>query len=55
MQAAGISVDVKVLEDAGKEIKGYVDSLEKQVIDEAGEEFNVNSPKQLSEILFQKM
>lgn len=55
MEAAGISVDVKVLEDAGKEIKGYVDSLEKQIIDEAGEEFNVNSPKQLSEILFQKM
>ncbi|MBM6991074.1 MAG: DNA polymerase I [Mobilibacterium timonense] len=55
MECAGMKVDVSVLERSGQEIQGYVDDLESQIIKEAGQTFNVNSPKQLSQVLFEDM
>lgn len=55
MEAAGIQLDTAFLVGLGDEFAGYIKSLEEQVIDMAGQEFNVSSPKQLGEILFDKI
>lgn len=55
MEAAGIQLDTEFLNNLGVEFSGYIKSLEEQVIDMAGQEFNVSSPKQLGEILFDKI
>lgn len=55
MEAAGIQLDTEFLNNLGVEFAGYIKSLEEQVIDMAGQEFNVSSPKQLGEILFDKI
>ncbi len=55
MEAAGIQLDTEFLNNLGIEFAGYIKSLEEQVIDMAGQEFNVSSPKQLGEILFDKI
>jgi DNA polymerase-1 len=51
----GVLVDTKMLESLGGALGSETDKYEKQMIKEAGEEFNVNSPKQLGEILFGKL
>ena len=53
MQVHGMSVDVKRLEVLSKEIHRTLDRLTGQIHQLAGEEFNINSPKQLSRILFE--
>lgn len=55
MEERGIYLDVPVLEKMGVSIKKEVDSLVLKIYEMAGEEFNLNSPKQLGEILFQKL
>lgn len=55
MREAGIKVDVKYLDELGKELRRELDGLVKKIYKLAGGEFNINSPKQLSEILFQKL
>ncbi|RYZ81587.1 MAG: DNA polymerase I, partial [Moraxellaceae bacterium] len=55
MEAAGIQLDTEFLNNLGVEFAGYIKSLEEQVIEMAGQEFNVSSPKQLGEILFDKI
>ncbi len=55
MQVAGILVDKQALLDYGTELRAGIDELQKRIYEEAGEEFNINSPKQLGEILFVKM
>ncbi len=55
MESAGIQLDTEFLDQLGVEFSGYIKSLEEQVIDMAGQEFNVSSPKQLGEILFDKI
>ena len=55
MEETGISVNKDYLNNMGKEIKDKMDSLEKEIYELAGEEFNISSPKQLAEILFVKM
>ncbi len=55
MESAGIQLDTEFLDQLGVEFGGYIKSLEEQVIDMAGQEFNVSSPKQLGEILFDKI
>ena len=39
----------------GKKLQVRIEELEKQIYEAAGEEFNINSPKQLGTILFEKM
>ena len=55
MERAGIGVEKKVLSDYSEELGKSISDLEKQIYAEAGEEFNINSPKQLGVILFEKL
>ncbi|MFN1834110.1 DNA polymerase I [Balneola sp. MJW-20] len=55
MEYKGIRLDVEMLEEFSIELDKDLTELEKQIYDKAGEEFNINSPKQLGEILFEKM
>lgn len=55
MEAAGIKVDVERLSDLSKEIEVELASLERGIYAAAGSEFNINSPRQLSELLFEKL
>jgi len=55
IEAAGIKVNIKYLKTIGKEVKTELDSLEKKIHKLAGREFNINSPKQLKEILFDEL
>jgi DNA polymerase-1 len=52
IEEAGIKVDVKRLEELSKELERELDLLESKIYSLAGEEFNINSPKQLGRILF---
>lgn len=55
MERKGIFVDVKKLKILSDDLKQKLSLLEKHIFQMAGETFNLNSPKQLSEILFQKL
>ena len=55
MEIEGIRVDKKVLEEMGTEIKIKLEIITRDIYNFAGEEFNINSPKQLGEILFDKL
>ena len=55
MQQQGISVDKQALVDYSKVLGSKISVLEKEIYESAGEEFNINSPKQLGVILFEKL
>ena len=55
MSATGIKVDIEYLEDLSKKYTAYLDNLKKEIYELAGEEFNISSPKQLGEILYDKL
>lgn len=55
MEIAGVAVDVGVLDSLDQEFSAALARCEQQVYAAAGQEFNLNSPKQLGEILFEKM
>ncbi|KWT91803.1 DNA polymerase I [Candidatus Magnetominusculus xianensis] len=55
MEQCGIRVDTVRLKALSDELGAQVSALEKRIYFLAGEEFNINSPKQLSEILFDKL
>lgn len=55
MESHGIFCNVKQLETLSQELKKEIEHLEEQIFKLAGETFNLNSPKQLSHILFEKM
>ena len=55
MEIEGIRVDAKILEDMKKDIRIKIEEVEKDIYTLAGEEFNIASPKQLGEILFDKL
>lgn len=55
MQKEGVRVDKEGLKSYGEVLGDRIQVLEKEIYDEAGEEFNINSPKQLGIILFEKM
>ncbi len=55
MEKNGICIDVPYLEKLSKEYHTELDKLEKSIYIHAGREFNINSPKQLGEILFDEM
>jgi DNA polymerase-1 len=52
LEEAGFKVDVDKLNDISKELSKELDSIQKRIYFLAGEEFNINSPKQLSRVLF---
>lgn len=55
MEKAGIKTDRSMLKKYEEKLSSSIDELEKKIYEEAGEEFNILSPKQLGVILFEKM
>jgi DNA polymerase-1 len=55
MESKGIRVDVNGLKDYGSELDHEITRLIRAIYEQAGTEFNINSPKQLGEILFEKL
>ena len=55
MEAEGIAAEREALSIYGAELAGRISELETQIYEEAGETFNINSPKQLGVILFEKL
>ena len=55
MEQAGIRVNGEELREYGEALVGRIEELEKKIHEAAGEVFNINSPKQLGVILFEKM
>lgn len=55
MEIVGVRVDRDALSSFGHALSAEIDMLETQIYDEAGENFNINSPKQLGSILFENL
>ena len=55
MQFAGMKVDKEELVDFGDELKAKLDGLKNDIYELSETEFNINSPKQLGEVLFEKL
>ncbi len=55
MEQAGFRVDVDLLKSMSKELEGLMSGLESEIHEMAGEAFNLNSPRQLAVILYEKL
>nr|WP_106780372.1 DNA polymerase I [Lysinibacillus timonensis] len=55
MESEGIKIDKSTLENMGEELTEKITQLEQKIYELAGERFNINSPKQLGVILFEKL
>ncbi len=55
MEYEGVKVDREKLNELGSEFKEIIKILEEEIYEIAGEKFNINSPKQLGVILFEKL
>ncbi len=55
MECSGVKLDVSELQKMSSEIEGITSDLESDIFSIAGTEFNINSPKQLGEILFERL
>jgi DNA polymerase-1 len=55
MEAQGVRIDTQELKEIGEDLRTRLDELQREIYEMAGEEFNLNSPKQLGEVLFEKM
>ena len=55
MEKEGINLDVPALAKFSDELEILITDLTKKILDLTGEEFNIDSPKQLGEVLFDKM
>ncbi len=55
MEFYGVKVDVNRLQDMGKEFTAQLQQIEQRIYELAGTTFNINSPKQLGAILFEKL
>ena len=55
MELAGCRVDCDGIREYGEELDEIASELESRIFMSAGEEFNINSPKQLGEVLFEKL
>ncbi len=55
MEEAGIKVNKQELHEYGESLTDRINELENEIYQRAGEEFNINSPKQLGVILFEKL
>ncbi|WP_046215583.1 DNA polymerase I [Paenibacillus wulumuqiensis] len=55
MEKQGVAVNTDELRALGKEFESQLETLVKQIYEQAGTEFNLNSPKQLGEILFDRL
>ena len=55
MEDTGVRIDTNYLKELSQQLQQNLELIEKQVYQEAGEKFNLGSPKQLGEILFEKL
>lgn len=55
MESAGVRVEREALKEYGAKLKVRIDKLEQEIYADTGLEFNINSPKQLGEVLFDKL
>ena len=55
MEKTGVSIDKTYLKELTTEINSQITKLENKIYDLSGEPFNINSPKQVAEILFEKL
>lgn len=55
MESLGVKVDKAQLSDMGEELAAKLEKIESEIYSLAGQEFNINSPKQLGVILFEKL
>src|SRR5215207_411015 len=55
IERIGMPVDSRTLEAVGEEIEGRIGELEQRIFEEVGHPFNIGSPKQLGEVLFEEM
>ena len=55
MEREGVEVNIQTLRELSKKLLDMSEKLQKDIYEEAGEEFNINSPKQLGSILFEKL
>ena len=55
MEIAGIHLDKEVLAESSRQLNAEIIDLEEKIYELAGEKFNIGSPKQLGEILFEKL
>lgn len=55
LNSAGVLIDKEYLQALSKEYHQELDRIAKKIFKEAGGEFNINSPKQLGEVLFEKL
>jgi DNA polymerase-1 len=55
MEMAGVKIDVALLGGISKELERELDAIQRRIYFLAGEEFNINSPKQLSRVLFDSL
>lgn len=55
MEAEGIKIDTKILDKIGNELEKQISTLREEISEAAGREFNLNSPKQLGEVLFDEL
>ncbi|MDW0112891.1 DNA polymerase I [Sporosarcina saromensis] len=55
MESTGVKTDLRILQQIGVELSTRLSELESIIYEMAGQPFNINSPKQLGEILFEKI
>ena len=55
MEMAGVKMNAEALKEYGNDLAVKISELEQRIYEQAGETFNINSPKQLGVILFEKM
>ncbi len=55
MEGNGVKVDSGLLQEMSGQVEGDVDALRQKIYEVAGHEFNINSPRQLAMVLFEKM
>jgi DNA polymerase-1 len=55
MERAGVRIDVEVLQGLARSLDAEMSQISEQIFEQAGERFNLNSPRQLGDVLFNRM
>ena len=55
MELAGVTLDTGILDDLDEQLNGEIATVTTQIFEDAGHEFNIGSPKQLSGVLFDQL
>ena len=55
MEEAGIKIDCEVLAEMSQRLEREIEAKAREIYDKSGVEFNINSPKQLGDVLFNKL